>query len=53
MYICVFLFIDIQHAPLQILHALQLNIHNTVTHINTYVQFLPFSIVRAGLLSVL
>ena len=35
-----------------ILHVLQLNIHNTVTYISTYVQFLPFSIVTAGLLSV-
>jgi len=35
-----------------ILHALQLNIHNTVTYIYTYIQFLPFSIVTAGLLSV-
>ena len=35
-----------------ILHALQLNIHNTVTYIYTYAQFLPFSIVTAGLLSV-
>ena len=34
------------------LHALQLNIHNTVTHIYTYVQFLLFCLVTAGLLSV-
>jgi len=35
-----------------ILHDLQLNIHNTVTYIYTYVKFLPFSIVTADLLSV-
>jgi len=35
-----------------ILHALQLHIHNTVTYIYTYVQFLSFSIVTAGLISV-
>ena len=34
-----------------ILHALQLNIHNTVTYIYTYVQFLPLFIDTAGLLS--
>jgi len=28
-----------------ILHASQLNIHNTATYIYTYVQFLPFSLV--------
>ena len=35
-----------------ILHALQLNIHNTITYIYNYVQFPPFSIITAGLLSV-
>jgi len=35
-----------------ILLALQLNIHNTVIYIYTCVQFLPFSTVTAGLISV-
>ena len=35
-----------------ILNALQLNIHNTVTYIYTYIQFLLFSIVTTVLLSV-
>ena len=35
-----------------ILHAFMLNFQNTVTYIYTYVQFLPFSTLATGLLSV-
>ena len=49
--LCVF-FISIQHAPLQSSYIFVLNFHNTVTYIYTYVQFLTFSTLRAGLMSV-
>ena len=50
--VCVLLTFSMLHYEV-ILHALQqLNIHNTVTYIYTYIQFLLFSIVTAGLLSV-
>jgi len=51
-WVCMFLLTFSMLHYKVILHAFMLNFHNTVTYIYTYVQFLPFSTVTAGLLSV-
>ena len=55
-YVCVYVYIllltySMLHYKV-ILRAFMLNFHNIITYIYTYVQFLPFFTVTAGLLSV-